>query len=506
MQQLLKRYDTAGPRYTSYPPAPHFREGFSAERYSALLRHMAEDIQATSAQTPVVSSTHRIPLSLYFHLPFCDTLCYFCGCTMLVSNDRQKIHTYVEYLKREITLVAKELDRSRYYVSQMHWGGGSPTHLLPEEIEELGAHIREHFEFDPNAEISIEVDPRGFTTEHARALQDLGFNRASVGVQDFFPDTQWAINRIQSYDLTANVISMLRHAGITSINIDMIYGLPYQTIGTFRNTIDQVLSLRPERIAVYNFAYVPWVKPHQKVIQIEMLPLADKKVALHYTAIEKISQAGYEYIGMDHFARPEDELTKAQRTGSLQRNFQGYSTKAGTRLIGMGMSAIGKIISPDGAATFVQNFKTLDKYYAAIDANSLPVDKGYAMTLDDRIREDVISQIMCQQSVNVKTTERRYKIDFQQYFAKALERLDPMQLDRLVDIHRVNGALQEIILPSLGKLFLRNIAMCFDVYYVPPPIFPSSLSHRPAEEATVVECKLPVEPGAPQLPLYSRTL
>lgn len=457
MQALLKKYDTSGPRYTSYPPAPHFREGFDAKQYGCLLRHLGQNDR--------LDAHGRTPVSLYFHLPFCDTLCYFCGCTMLVSNDRQKIHNYVEYLKKEIDLVAAKLAKEKLVVAQLHWGGGSPTHLLPEEIEELGVHIRTHFEFDPYAEISIEVDPRGFTLRHAQALETVGFNRASVGVQDFSPDTQWAINRIQSYELTSSVIWMLRKHGVHSINVDLIYGLPYQTISTFKSTIDQVLSLNPDRLAIYNFAYVPWVKPHQKVIQIETLPEADKKVALHYTSIEKLTQAGYKYIGMDHYSTPEDELAKAQRAGSLQRNFQGYSTKAGMPMIGFGMSSIGKIICSDGRVAFVQNYKTLDKYYDALDRNELPSDKGYEMTAEDKLRERVISDIMCQGRIDVRRIERKYEIDFVEHFHSALDKLNEMSKDSLVSLERdAESRLTEIVITSIGKLFLRNIAMSFDAY------------------------------------------
>jgi oxygen-independent coproporphyrinogen III oxidase len=457
MQQLLKKYDTSGPRYTSYPPAPHFKAEYSSAQYADLLRHMSDPHAAESHQ--------RQPISLYFHLPFCDTLCYFCGCTMLVSNDRNKIHQYIDYLKKEIDLVASKLGRSRFVVSQLHWGGGSPTHLTPEEIEELGVHIRTHFDFDPYAEISIEVDPRGFTPEHAQALQTVGFNRASVGVQDFSPDTQWAVNRIQSFELTQHVIWLLRKAGIDSINVDLIYGLPYQTIGTFRTTIDQVLQLKPDRLAVYNFAYVPWVKPHQKVIQIETIPEADKKVALHYTSIEKLTKAGYTYIGMDHYSTPEDELSKAQKIGSLQRNFQGYSTKAGMPMIGFGMSSIGKIITHDKRTVFIQNYKTLDKYYAALDHDLLPVERGYEMTSEDRLREKVISDVMCQLHLNVQQLNKRFEIDFEEHFASTLQTLSEMAEDKLVDLrYDENGKLKDIMITNMGKLFLRNIAMCFDEY------------------------------------------
>ena len=479
IQDLLKRYDTAGPRYTSYPPAPHFREGFPASQYD----HILATLRAEAG-----SATERLPLSLYVHLPFCDTLCYFCGCNMLISNDREKIHHYVEYLKREIGMLADRLgDKSRFLVTQMHWGGGSATHLLPAEMEDLGRYIRQQFAFDDAAEVSIEVDPRGFTTEHAQALNAVGFNRASVGVQDFFPDTQWAVNRIQPYEMTSEVIKLLRRNGIKSINIDLIYGLPYQTIGTFRTTLDQVLTLTPERLAVYNFAYVPWVKPHQKVIQIDTLPQADKKIALHYSTIDRFTQAGYDYIGMDHYAKATDELAIAQRDGTLQRNFQGYSTKAGTRMIGFGISSIGKITAA-GQTSFIQNFKGLDRYYAAIDAGDLPVDKGYAMSSEDLLRECVISQIMCHLSVNVKSIEHHYGIDFEEHFSSALQTLQPMIDDRLIDLRYINSELQEIVVTRLGKLFLRNIAMAFDAY------LPSATT-APLSSAT-----------SPIIPIYSRTV
>lgn len=481
IEDLLKRYDTSGPRYTSYPPAPHFRDGFPVAHYEAILKSLRDEGS---------SADGRLPISLYFHLPFCDTLCYFCGCNMLISNDRAKIHNYVEYLKREIRMVADRLgEKARYRVTQMHWGGGSPTHLLPSEMEDLGLYIRETFHFDDRAEVSIEVDPRGFTEEHAAALKAVGFNRASVGVQDFFPDTQWAVNRIQPYELTANVIKMLRKSGVKSLNIDLIYGLPYQTVGTFRTTLDQVLTLSPDRLAVYNFAYVPWVKPHQKVIQIDTLPQADKKIALQYTSIERFTQAGFEYIGMDHYARSDDELARAQKDGTLQRNFQGYSTKGGTTMIGFGISSIGKIksstiksstINAAGTTTFIQNVKELDRYYAAIDAGTLPVDKGYEMTKDDLLRECVISQIMCHLSVNVKSIEHHYEIDFETYFAGALQQLAPMINDRLIDLRRVDGVLQEIVVSKLGKLFLRNIAMAFDAYLPGAGVLSPSAQERPA--------------------------
>lgn len=485
IQDLLTRYDTAGPRYTSYPPAPHFREGFPASQYEHILATLRED--AASGSGDQEKSGSPIPLSLYIHLPFCDTLCYFCGCNMLISNDREKIHNYVEYLKREISMVAERLgDGSRFTVTQMHWGGGSPTHLLPSEIEDLGGHLRKQFRFDASAEVSIEVDPRGFTIEHALALNAVGFNRASVGVQDFFPDTQWAVNRIQPYEMTAEVITLLRRHGIKSVNIDLIYGLPYQTIGTFRTTLDQVLTLKPERLAVYNFAYVPWVKPHQKVIQIDTLPQSDKKIALHYSTIDRFTQAGYEYIGMDHYAKANDELAVAQRDGTLQRNFQGYSTKSGTRMIGFGISSIGKITA-GGRTTFVQNFKGLDRYYAAIEAGELPVDKGYEMTKEDLLRECVISQIMCHMSVNVKSIEHHYGIEFANHFASAFKTLQPMIDDRLIDLRYINGELQEIVVTKLGKLFLRNIAMAFDAYL-------------PAASTPAPHLAQPV------IPIYSRTI
>lgn len=445
LQALLNKYNVSGPRYTSYPPAPHFSPSVGSKEYG-----MALEAEFLTAGAPK-------DVSLYLHFPFCDTLCYFCGCTMLISNDRGRIHEYVEYLKREITLVSERLKGKQYRVTQMHWGGGSPTHLLPEEITELGDHLRASFPFHPDAEISIEVDPRGFLEAHAQALQHVGFNRASVGVQDFFPDTQWAVNRIQPYDMTASVIKLLRLHGMTSLNVDLIYGLPYQTLGTFRTTMDQVLSLKPDRLAVYNFAYVPWVKPHQKVIQIDTLPTPDRKIALMHQTIERFTQAGYEYIGMDHYAKPEDELARARREGTLHRNFQGYSTQAGALMIGLGMSSISRL-----SRTFAQNHKHLPQYYAAIDRGELPTEKGYELSDDDLLREEVIMQIMCQLYLDVVKLENHYPIRFREYFKESLEKLSELERDGLVEVG------QNVVVTPLGKYFLRNIAMCFDAYFDKP--------------------------------------
>ncbi len=444
--QLFARYDVPAPRYTSYPPATQFGN-YDASGY---IGHIAQ-------------ATHDDPseISLYVHLPFCDTLCYFCGCTMIVSNNREKIAEYIRYLKREITLVAGAFE-SQPVVVQMHWGGGSPTHLLPAEIEDLGRHLRHSFTFAPDAELSIEIDPRGLTEAHVQAMQAVGFNRASIGVQDFNPDVQIAVNRVQPRSMTEQVIAWCREAGMDSINLDLIYGLPYQTSESFRETLDAVREIAPDRIAVYNFAYVPWVKPHQKLIQLETLPAATTKLALLELAISELTHAGYLYLGMDHFAKPTDPLALAKQTGSLHRNFQGYSTLAGKDLYAFGMSAIGRVEN-----TFVQNTKDLEQYYRMIDDEQLPIEKGYELTPDDEIREFLIMQIMCSGLVEKETIDRLFGIRFESYFAQALERLESLEADNLCRIEQ-----KGIWVTETGRFFLRNIALAFDAYNTIPTSTP----------------------------------
>ena len=440
LQSLFAKYDVQAPRYTSYPPATQFHAGFDSGRYSDHISH-------------VFRNGDRNEISIYVHLPFCDTLCYFCGCNMLISNNREKIAEYLEYLKREITMV-RELMQSDPVVVQMHWGGGSPTHLLPEEILDLAAHLRATFSFAPDAECSIEIDPRGVTIDHIRAIQWAGFNRASIGVQDFSDDVQVAINRVQPRSITEQVIDWCRTHGIESINLDLIYGLPYQTTESFLHTLRTVQEISPDRIAVYNFAYVPWIKPHQNLIAIETLPVATTKLALLELAIHELSAAGYEYLGMDHFAKPSDTLLQAQKAGTLHRNFQGYSTLARKDLIGFGISAIGRTEN-----AFAQNVKELSEYYRMIDEGMLPIERGYELTAEDELREFVIMELMCNMKVEKESVERLFATPFDSHFELAERELRSLEEDGLCRIED-----DAIEVSELGRYFLRNIAVAFDDY------------------------------------------
>jgi oxygen-independent coproporphyrinogen III oxidase len=431
---LLKKYSKPGPRYTSYPTAPCFSSKYSQEMHRSNIIRSDGD------------------LSLYVHLPFCDTLCYFCGCTMLVSNNPAKIGQYLEYLEHEIEIASKlAFDRT---VSQIHWGGGTPTHLLPDEIRRLGESIRKHFHISSDAEISVEIDPREVTPDHIQALADVGFRRASIGVQDVNEDVQRAINRIQPIHITRQVIEWCRAAGFDSINIDLIYGLPLQTRASFNVTVERVLALDPDRIALYNFAYVPWMKPHQKLISIDDLPESDEKLKLFTYATDAFLRAGYSYIGMDHFAKPDDELAIAKEEGSLQRNFQGYSTRAGRDLLGLGMSAISHI-----GSHFSQNAKTLDEYYGKLNNGLLPIAAGLEMSYDDRVRKYTIMQLMCALELDKQELKDKFKIDFNECFAGALDALQELEADGLVILTP-----KSIIVTERGRFFIRNIAMCFDAY------------------------------------------
>ena len=436
----FRKYDKPGPRYTSYPPAPIFSSEFRAQQYQ-------DEIRRTNGLA------NNSDLSLYFHLPFCDTLCYFCGCTMLVTHSAERMHEYVAFLKKEIDLLAPLISTGRR-VAQMHWGGGTPTSHSPFEIRELGEHVRRRFQFSGDVEVSVEVDPRGLTYDHLQALSDVGFTRASLGVQDFNEEVQHAINRLQSEHLTRQVVDWARRLGFGSINVDLIYGLPLQTVESFEKTLDAIIDISPERIAVYNFAYVPWMKTHQKIIQVGDLPTPEAKLSILAMTIENLEAAGYVYVGMDHFAKPDDELAVAQRNRTLHRNFQGYSTKAGCDLFGLGMSSISHF---DGV--YAQNAKTLPEYYAALDDNEFATLVGYRMTQDDQLRKHVIMRLMCDLVLMKPTVERIYGIEFDSYFGEALSQLSPLQEDELIEVTS-----EELRVTRRGRLFLRNIAMCFDAH------------------------------------------
>lgn len=436
---VLKRFNQQGPRYTSYPTAPVFTPEFTAEDFK-------NEIIATN-------ENNDRPLSLYFHFPFCAKLCYFCGCTMRVTHDRKLISQYNDYIKRELDIIAPLVSRNRKAV-QMHWGGGTPSYLLPEEIREIGNYIKERFTIDPDIEASVEIDPRNMVRDHIEAFAEAGFNRTSFGVQDFNLQVQQAINRVQSEEITRQVVIWAREFGFQSVNLDLIYGLPYQTLDTFAETVDKVIDISPERVAVFNYAHVPWLKKHQAVMNQDAMPSPDQRLAILEMTSEKLADAGYEYIGMDHFAKPTDELAIAQKEGTLYRNFQGYSTKAGADLYAFGMSAISQFEN-----IYAQNHKDFKAYYAAIDAGQPATNVGYRMTADDHVRKEVIMQLMCDLELDKREIEKKFAINFEDYFRADIPKLDQFIREGLLvnepDKIRVIGS---------GILIIRNIAMCFDAY------------------------------------------
>ncbi len=437
---LIKKYDKPGPRYTSYPPATHFHDSFTRV-------NLKEEIARTNSLSDFPD------LSLYFHLPYCDSLCYFCGCNMMVTRSRDRIKRYVSYLKREIDMISGMLSSDRKAI-QMHWGGGTPTHLDPDEIDDLADYIRQRFSLKKDIEAGCEIDPRELTREHLMALRRGGFNRISMGVQDFNEDVQRAVNRIQPEELTARVISWVRELGFQSFNLDLMYGLPFQTIDSFEKTIDRVIELSPNRLALFNFAYIPWVKKHMKAIRAEDLPSAGTKLSILKMSIEKLLEAGYVFIGMDHFAKPDDELAIALREKRMYRNFQGYSTHAGTDLYAMGLTSISQF-----GRIYAQNIKDEKGYFGLLDEGFLPVSRGFILDEDDILRRDVITRLMCDFELNYDYIENKYKIEFDRYFAWGLSNLKDMIDDGLVVLEE-----RKITVTENGRLFIRNIAMNFDGY------------------------------------------
>lgn len=437
---LLKKYDRSGPRYTSYPTAPYFHPGIGEKEYRYHLEH---DEAVANNQD----------LSLYLHLPFCDTLCYFCGCNMLVTQNRDKVEQYLSYLEKEMQLIASSLSPERK-VAQMHWGGGTPTHLSPTQIRHLGDLLHRYFTFREDAEIGVEIDPRELTLGHMQALQKVGFNRCSMGVQDMQHEVQVAVNRIQPEAVTRQAIDWAHEVGFTSVNIDLMYGLPHQTRSTFAATLDTVLTLQPDRLAVFNYAHLPQMFKHQRLILDEWLPLPEEKLELLKLSIETLTAAGYVYIGMDHFAKPENELAQAMEKGTLYRNFQGYSTYAGLNLVALGMSSISMLSS-----LYVQNQKNLPEYYQALDAGNLPVLRGVELTAEDRLRREVIVELMCNFVLDKARIEKKYGIDFDEHFHDALAQLQPFADDGLVNLDP-----EKLTVTTAGRLLIRNIVMNFDAY------------------------------------------
>ena len=444
---LLTKYNVPGPRYTSYPTAPVWKEDFAPADYEAVL------LDSAAAERPA-------PLSLYVHLPFCEKLCYFCGCTVVITGTQHALEeAYLDTLEKEIEWVARRAGAGRErQVVQFHLGGGTPTYFTPERLRRLGRKFRESFHFAPDAEIGVEVDPRVTTREHLLTLAKLGFNRLSMGVQDFEPRVQVAINRVQPYEDTRALVEQARSLGFPSINMDLIFGLPFQTAASFSDTIDKVLQISPDRLAVYSYANVPWMKKHQNVLQPH-LPDDRTKFEIFRTALERFSDAGFEYIGMDHFARPTDELARARSDRTLHRNFQGYTTKAGTDLVGFGMSAIGGI-----GATYVQNKRDLGPWQSAVQASGAATFRGFRLSEDDLLRRTVIQNLLCHGVIVKREIEERYGIRFDEHFADALEKLAPCAADGLVVLES-----DRIQATMIGRVFLRNLAMPFDAYLAAAP-------------------------------------
>jgi oxygen-independent coproporphyrinogen-3 oxidase len=437
---LIRKYDTTGPRYTSYPTAVQFHEGYRPPDYRA---------------AAVSSNAGGGPLSLYFHLPFCDTVCYYCACNKIVTKNRRHATTYLERLHREIALQGALFDPRRP-VTQLHWGGGTPTFISNDEMRELMRITGRHFRLldDDRGEYSIEIDPREVDEDTIALLRELGFNRLSLGVQDFDPGVQRAVNRIQSWEETRAVSEAARREGFKSISVDLIYGLPHQVVASFDQTLDRVLDLDPDRLSVFNYAHLPQMFKVQRQIDAAALPPASVKLDILRRVIERLMEAGYVYIGMDHFAKPGDELARAQQEGTLYRNFQGYSTQSDCDLVGIGVTAIGMV-----ADSYSQNVKTLEAYYDRIDADELPVFRGVTLTPDDRLRRDVITRLICNFSLDFGAIEAGHSIAFADYFAPELARLADLQRDGLLRLDQSGIE----VLPA-GRLLIRSICMVFDRY------------------------------------------
>lgn len=438
---LIKRYDQTGPRYTSYPTAVSFKESFTEQDYKQAVIHSNED--------PIPA-----PLSLYFHIPFCNTVCFYCGCNKIVTKNYSRANDYLQSLFKEIALQAKLFDEDRQ-VEQLHWGGGTPTFLKADEMRALMAETRRHFacQEDDTRDFSIEIDPRSISPNDIQLLAELGFNRYSLGVQDVDIEVQKAVNRIQPVDETRAILEACRNAGGRSINIDLIYGLPLQTTERFANTLDVVIEMAPDRLSVFNYAHLPHLFKPQRRINVEELPPAEEKLDILQMAIEKLTTAGYVYIGMDHFALPDDELVQAQIRGELHRNFQGYSTHGNCDLIGLGVSSIGKVCD-----TYSQNVKDVESYKHHLDNGNLPVLRGLKLTEDDMIRRSLIQHLTCDFGVDIPAFEKRNRIDFTDYFAWELNALAAMEEDGLLEINP-----KRIKVRAKGRLLIRNICMPFDV-------------------------------------------
>jgi oxygen-independent coproporphyrinogen III oxidase len=435
---LVQKYSVPAPRYTSYPPATQFTENISS---GLLLENIRRNNETTR------------PLSLYFHLPFCRSLCWYCGCTTVITTQQEQSAAYLRYVEKELEWMRRRLNPQREVV-QVHLGGGTPTFLLPDEIRRLGGMIRERMRFADELEASVEIDPRGLTRDHVAALREAGFSRASLGVQDHNPTVQRAVHRTQPFAQTKMAVDWLRRAGFKSLNIDLIYGLPFQTPATFERTLEEVLWLKPDRFAVFSYAHVPWMKPAQRLFNGDALPSPETKLAMLKLTIETLTAAGYDYIGMDHFARPQDELCIAQRCGTLRRNFQGYSTCGDADIYSFGISSISQ--TPE---IYWQNHKELPRYYAALDAGEWPMARGAMLTGDDKLRRETIMRLMCDMGLDFEKMTDGLGVAFEEYFAPELESLEDLELDGLIERSQAG-----ITVTDAGRLLIRIIAARFDAY------------------------------------------
>lgn len=435
---LLQKYSKPGPRYTSYPTAPYFTEEYSGRDWQAELERTQELGRG---------------LSLYAHIPFCDTLCYYCGCNMVATGHYEKAEQYLELLLREIDSYSRIVSPDRK-VEQLHWGGGTPTYLKPADMRRLASHMRNLFDFSPAAEVGCEVDPRELTEAHVEALLDSGFNRVSLGVQDLDAEVQKAVNRVQSEELIRRVYGWMREARFDSINMDLMVGLPHQTVDSFSHTLDAVLDMAPDRLAVFSYAHVPWMKKHQTLIVEADLPGLSQRLQLQQLIFERLTAAGYEYVGMDHFARPNDEMVQARKDGTLYRNFQGYTTHRDCDILAFGASAISQT-----ETAYAQNLKKIPAYEAQVAAGGLPIERGLTVRAEDLMRRDLITRIMCDLVVDAERFGQDWQLDFYSTFAAAIGQLPEMVDDGLVEW---DGRVLRVT--QLGRIFLRNIAMLFDAY------------------------------------------
>jgi len=443
-EALIRRFNTTGPRYTSYPTADRFNAGFKATDYARFL-----DLRAASSEKP--------PLSVYVHVPFCASLCYYCACNRIITKDHRRSSKYLRYVEMELALLASRLG-NRQQTVQVHLGGGTPTFLNPDELRQLMQMLRQNFDFSPDAEVSIELDPRTVDTSMMALLAEMGFNRASLGVQDFDPDVQNAVHRIQPLEMVEQTFRESRDAGFTSISFDLIYGLPKQTVTSFRKTLDEVIRIAPDRIALYNYAHLPTRVMAQRRIAESDLPSAEERLQIFMMSMRGLLDAGYVYVGLDHFAKPQDELARALSNNSLHRNFQGYTTRAGCDLLGIGVSSISKI-----GDCYSQSVRTLEEYYNQLDAGQLPLERGFALNADDVLRRRVIMDLMCNKPVDFVAIRSEHGIDFETYFANEISLIRPFHNEGLINIDQ--SSIQ--VLPK-GRLFVRGVAMVFDHYLRQP--------------------------------------